>query len=342
MSKAFVQGNYLFVDFVVGSYADPLTFKAKSGDLDLLPAQFRTLDPKDRFSKDRESWAVNITASIRSLLGERFPAGSKTVVPANGAYSAILGAAPFESGKTSDQSAAFERIVSLMDDLVGPEIVDAAVEGSVLAFFRVLGVRAVAGENESYAKGFYTLRAPRRYVLDLLHLNPAGFGRDSLKFQLPDALSSIGATEASATGRYDVLSFEFSVKPKENDTTGEIVVKNLPPEGASEGLSVSVSLRYLSKPRKAFTRLSWMIAIGTTLAAFALALNATHAVIVKRPTYHDEYVNLSPAIHWLIPHAYLAVSGGAILPAALAAVVAGLVAVGAVFRRRWGLSGSSQ
>lgn len=340
--KAFVQGDYLFVDFAVGSYADPLTFKAHAGDMDLAPAKFRTPDPKDRFSKDRAAWATAITVSSRSLLEQRFPAGSRTVVPANGAFSAVLAAAPFAAGRATDQSAAFERIVSLIDDLVGPKKVKKTVEGSVLAFFRVLEVKEVAGKARSYAKSYYTLRAPKRYQLDVLHLNPAGYGRDSLSFELPDALSPIGATTVPATGRYDVVSFQFSVKPKENDTHGEIVISNLAPDGAIEGAAISVHLQYKSKPRKAFTRLSWMIAIGTTLAAFAVALNATRALVVNTPSNPTEYVDISSWVNWLIPGAYLAVSGGAIIPAVLTAIVAGLVAVGAVFRRRWGLSGSNQ
>jgi hypothetical protein len=340
--KAFVQGDYLFVDFAVGSYADPLTFKAHEGDMDLAPAKFRTPDPKDRFSEDRAAWATAVTASSRSLLDQRFPAGSKAVVPANGAFSAVLADAPFASGRATDQSAAFERIVSLMDDLVGPKKVNDTVEGSVLAFFRVLAVKEVGGKAETYAKSFYTLRAPKRYQLDVLHLNPAGYGRDSLSFELPDALSPIGSTTVPAAGRYDVVSFQFSVKPKENDTYGEIGISNLAPDGATDRAAISVNLQYKSKPRRAFTRLSWMIAIGTTLAAFAVALNATRAVAVNTPANAAEYVDISCWVNWLIPGAYLAVSGGAIIPAALTAIVAGLVAVGAVFRRRWGLSGGSQ
>lgn len=339
--RSFSQGDYLFVDFEVGSYADPLTFRMRESDS--VPAtETFSADSTQRFSTARAEWARGVTASLRKALDSRFPSGSGSVEPANGAFSAVIGAPPVSTGKVGDdeQSAAFTRIVSVMDDLVGVASADETIQGSVLAFFRVLGIRATSRDVVA-GKAPFNVRAAKQYQLEVLHLNPAGFGRDSLTVTAPEPLLPTGDMTAVAAGRYDVIPFEFRVKPKEDSTFGKLTVANLPPEGAENGTQISVSIPFKAKPRKAFIAMSWLIAGGTTLAAFLLALNSMRAVAVNPPTHPAQYVDISMLVTWLFPGGYLALSAGAIIPAIATALVAGLIAVGAVFRRRWGLSSGS-
>lgn len=339
--RAFAQGDFLFVDFEVGSYADPLTFRMTKGDNAPAVDAFAT-GSTQRFSEARAEWARGVTASVRKALDGRFPSGSGSVKPAKGAFSAVIGAQPASTGKVGDdqQSAAFVRLVSVMDDLVGVVATGGTIEGSVLAFFRVLGIRTTT-KHVLTRKAPFSVRAATRYQLEVLHLNPAGLGSDTVTVDPPEPLLPAGDMTAVAAGRYDVIPFEFGVKPKEDSTFGKLTVANQPPDGAAQGTKISVSIPFKAKPRKAFIFMSWLIAGGTTLAAFLLALNSMRAVAVNTPTDPTQYFDLSGLVTWLIPGGYLAVSAGAIIPAIATALVAGLIAVGAVFRRRWGLSAGS-
>lgn len=337
--RSFAQGDYLFVDFEVGSYADPLTFRMAENESAAHAAGAFSRDSTQRFSDARAEWGRGVTASVRQALDGRFPSGSGSVEPAYGEFSAVVGPQPVSAGKVGNdaQSAAFARIVSVMDDLVGVNAADGTIQGSVLAFFRIIGVRTNAG-GVVMRKAPLSLRAAKRYQLEVLHLNPAGFGPDSLSVTAPEPLLPAGDMTAVAAGRYDVIPFEFGVKPKEDSAFGKLTVANQPPEGAKQGTQISISVPFKAKPRKAFIAMSWFIAVGTTLAAFLLALNSMRAVAVITPADPTQYVDLSGIVTWVLPDGYLALSAGAIIPAIATALVAGLVAVGAVFRRRWGLS----
>jgi hypothetical protein len=338
--RAFAEGPFLVVDFAVESYADPHLFRALPSDGNLPVAELRSVTAEDRFSDARRDWAIQLTSSIDLQLSKRAAAGSRKDV--TGRYSAVLDTQPTQGGEVpaSEQSAAFERLVSLLDDLLGPSARPGNASDATGAFFRVLGVRKVNGRRLRF-KAAYKLRTAVRYELEILHLNPSGLS-DKVSFTIPDSLSAFGNEAMELSGRYDVRSYAFLVKPKENVTYGEITIAN--EHVRADAAITRARIRFLAMPRKAFGFLNWMIAVGTMLAAFAIALNSARAIITTTPIPEValEYVDLSILVNWIWPGAYLAVAAGAILPGALAAIVAGLVAVGAVFRRRWGLSASAQ
>jgi len=352
--RTFVEGNAFFVDFALGSYADPLHYRARSESRPHdAPSLARATEPTTpEFASRRES-SIRITRDTMSLLDNRYPAAAFKKQPPKGAFSAVLAPAPAADGVPGDgdESLAFTRLATLMNDLVGLRRIVCRVpwaqpkySGSVASFFRVVSLQtADRGTEAATAKGLLTVRRGLRYRLRTLHLNTAGLGSTTATVVLPDATSAVSSLSAVIDGKYDVRDFQFSPTTSETDSVGEISITSQTTFGGTiveRAIATTIRMPVLSKPRKMFTAINWVVAVLTGLAAFPLALNALSAIATIRPKTVDGYLDVSFFLRWYSEDGYLAIASGGVLPAAVTALAAFGIALVSLFRRRTGLAAS--
>ncbi len=341
--RTFVEGDIFVVDFEVGAYLDPRQYLQVDGTA-LPPETFNSTEAESAEFQLRRDAATAFTGRMAEAFGDYRPSADWQESKSVQRYSAVY-ANPtkfFSDVPPAEQTAAFSALAAIMHDLVGLQRRGTKHWGSVSSFFRVVGLY---GKHRTLKmrNGRYTLRSGSPYQLRVMHINFGDTGPDELSFAAPSSIAVTGPEPISLAGRYDVREFNFNTAVRESSVTGVVEVSSRKINGDSvdrlaNPLNVVARLPLRSLPRRIFTALSVAVVIGTTVAAFALAANALDAIIILPPAEPTLYLDLSPALEWLSPTSYLAIAWSAVIPATATAIVAGLVAVAAVFRRRWGLS----
>lgn len=363
--STFVEGDYFFVDFSVEEYLDPFSYRPSEnlGSVDL------------ESSESRIERLKSLSSGIRKLLGGRFPSG---LYPDGsiGQFSAVIGARPAQDGTangTKAEGAAFNHAARALGDLLVPRGAIAPPDAAVVAptsdtvapptadtFVRIVGLRRLTKSGATARFGPKTgqprvkLRSGSQYALDVFQFSSRP-GFVELAVDLPTAVIPVTTNKVTLSTPYDVATFEFFAEARDNPTVGEIRlrVKRDPdvPRGSDEeevgsdpvgqAPNVLPDARFAVRivPRRTFTGLSWVVAIGTTIAAFIVTLASLDGVFITPPSNQTDVLDLTWLVQWTgISGAYLGVDASALIVAAIAGVGTGAAALAALWRRRFGLS----
>ncbi|MEV8212518.1 hypothetical protein [Leifsonia sp. NPDC077715] len=170
----------------------------------------------------------------------------------------------------------------------------------------------------------------------------------TVELGLPATIVPITGKQTTFSTPYDVATFEFFAEARDNPTVGEVRLRANRAAAAADGVAVSATGNYVLPntrfavrvvPRRSLSGLSWLVALGTTLAAFVVTLATLDGIFLTPPKAPANAIDLTALVQWTgIKVTYLGVDGSALVVAAIAGIGTGMAALGALLRRRFGLS----
>lgn len=351
--NTFVEGEFYFVDFSVEEILNPFEYRTSLGG--------GSADVKE--SPARLAYLKQLAPDIRALLGDRFPKG-KYQDGLEGRFSAVVGARPAKDGgatHSSSDSGAFTQAARALSDLlvsrtaeVGSSSPDEVRPPTADTFIRVVDLRRLrkSGRTSKFRPRTKNrqvkLRGGSQYALDVFQFN-ARPGFVALGLDLPATLIPITTNQVTLSTPYDIASFQFFAEARDNPTVGEIRLRvHRDQSDTSDGAASSTGATYVLPdarfavrvvPRRSLSGLSWLVAFGSTLAAFVLTLATLNGVFLTPPKSPTDVIDLSALVQWTgLTAPYLGVDGSALIVAAVAGIGTGMAALGALLRRRFGLT----